>query len=172
MLQTERLILEPFDMKYLKDYYENFNSEITKYQWPDSFETIDDAKTLLEDFVKEMKEEETLFYSILNLDGAFIGSAEVHGLSEECPELGIWISENEQKKGYAYEALSIVLDYACKNYHKKAFFYEADIRNEGSTKLLQKLENQFEILKQGLEEITTDSGKELKLQGYVLKAKK
>ena len=55
--------------------------------------------------------------------------------------------------------------------NKRTFFYEADIRNEGSTKLLHKLENQFEILKQGLEETTTDSGKMLKLQGYVLKAK-
>ena len=171
MIKTKRLLLEPFDMKYLENYYEGFNSEITKYQWPDPFDTIEDAKSLLQDFIDEMEAEESLFYSVLNADGDFIGSVEVHGLSEDCPELGIWISEQEQKKGYAYEALSEVLDYACKNYHKRSFFYEADIRNEGSTKLLHKLESRFEVLKRDLDEITTDSGKELKLQGYVLKAR-
>lgn len=171
MLKTERLQIVPLDMDCLEKYYEGFNSEITKYQWPDPFETIEDARGLLQDFINEMKAEESLFYSILDDKDKFIGSVEVHGLSEECPELGIWISECEQKKGYAYEALKAVLDHACMNYHKRTFFYEADIRNEGSTKLLHKLENQFEILKQGLEETTTDSGKMLKLQGYVLKAK-
>ena len=171
MIKTKRLMIEPFDMKYLEKYFEGFNSEITKYQWPDPFETIEDAKMLLQDFIKEMEAEESLFYSILNAEGDFIGSVEVHGLSGECPELGVWIIEQEQKKGYAYEALSEVLDYANKNYHRTAFFYEADIRNEGSTKLLHKLEDQFEIITQNLDEVTTESGKDLKLQGYVLKAK-
>ncbi len=115
MIQTKRLQIVPFEMKFLKDYCEGFNTEIAKYQWPDPFET---------------------------------------------PE-----------KGYAYEALSEVLAYACRNYHKEAFFYEADIRNEGSTKLLHKLGEHFDILKRDLDELTTDSGKELKLQGYVLKVK-
>ena len=159
-------------VKYLENYYKGFNSDITKYQWPDPFETIDDAKLLLQDFINEMDAKESLIYSILDNSGKFIGSAEVHGLSENCPELGIWISEDEQKKGYAYEALSSALDYVCKNFQKETFFYEADVRNEGSTKLLLKLDNTFDIQKQGLEEITTDSGKDLKLQGYVLKLKK
>ncbi len=171
MIQTKRLQIVPFEMKFLKDYCEGFNTEIAKYQWPDPFETPEDAKPVLQGFMDEMEAEETLFYSILNSEGKFVGSVEVHGLSGECPELGVWITEQEQKKGYAYEALSEVLDYACRNYHKEAFFYEADIRNEGSTKLLHKLGEHFDILKRDLEELTTDSGKELKLQGYVLKVK-
>ncbi len=171
MMKTERLTIEPFDMRYLEKYYENFTCEITKYQWPDPFETIEDARNLLRDFINEMEAGESLYYSILNNDGEFIGSVEVHGVSGECPELGIWLKEQEQKKGYAYEALKEVLDHTIENYHKSAFFYEADIRNEGSTRLLHKLESRFDIIKQDLEEITTDSGKDLKLQGYVLKVK-
>ena len=51
-------MIEPFDMKYLEKYFEGFNSEITKYQWPEPFETIEDAKMLLQDFIKEMEAEE------------------------------------------------------------------------------------------------------------------
>lgn len=100
MMKTERLTIEPFDMRYLEKYYENFTCEITKYQWPDPFETIEDARNLLRDFINEMETGESLYYSILNNDGEFIGSVEVHGVSGECPEIGIWLIEQEQKKGY------------------------------------------------------------------------
>ena len=118
-----------------------------------------------------MQTGETLIYSVLSKEGAFLGSVEVHGLSEDCPELGIWIIESEQNKGYAYDALNAVLNYVRSNYHKTEFYYEADIRNTGSMKLLQKFGNKYEIIKQELEEVVTESGKELILQGYVLRLK-
>ncbi len=170
-MSKNEICIVPFDMKYLDDYYNGFNTEITKYQWPDPFNQVDEAKALLQDFLNEMQRGETLFYSILSKEGIFLGSVEMHGLSGDCPELGVWLIESEQKKGYAYDALSAVLNYARSNYHKTKFYYEADIRNIGSMKLLQKFEDQYEIIKQELEEVITNSGKELKLQGYVLKAK-
>ena len=163
--------IEKFDMKYLKDYFEEMNAEITKYQWPDPFETIDDARALLQDFLDEMEKGETLVYSVLGDDDSFAGSVELHGLSSDCPEVGVWITQAQQRKGYAYKALKELLDLAKSEYGKTAFFYEADIRNVGSTRLLQKFSNEYEIIDQDLEELTTDSGKELKLQGYVLKLK-
>ncbi|MBE6908952.1 MAG: GNAT family N-acetyltransferase [Ruminococcaceae bacterium] len=161
----------PFDMKYLGEYYHGFNAEITKYQWPDPFDRMDDAKAMLQEFLDEMQRGETLLYSVVSDKGAFLGSVEMHGLSGDCPELGVWIIQSEQRKGYAYAALNEILNVARSDYHKTAFFYEADIRNMGSTRLLWKFEDSYEIIRQELEETVTDSGKELKLQGYVLKAK-
>lgn len=79
--------------------------------------------------------------------------------------------ESEQNKGYAYEALNAVLDYVRSEYAKTEFYYEADIRNTGSMKLLRKFDKKYEIIEQEFERLTTDSGKNLELQGYVLKAK-
>ena len=64
-----------------------------------------------------------------------------------------------------------MLDDVRSKYDKTAFYYEADIRNTGSMRLLRKLEKKYEIIEQGLESVTTDSGKHLELQGYILKAK-
>lgn len=52
------------------------------------------------------------------------------------------------------------------------FFYELDIRNKSSIKLLHKLENNYDIVEQDFEMITTTSGKKLELQGYILKVRK
>ena len=171
MINCERISIMPFDMKYLDDYFNGFNAEITKYQWPDPFESIEDARSMLQGFLDEMERGETLLFSILLRNQEFIGSVEVHGLGEECPELGVWVVESEQNKGYAYEALSAVLDHVRSKYGKRQFYYEADVRNIGSIKLLRKFDAKYEMTEQGLECLTTDSGKDLKLRGYVLKAK-
>lgn len=171
MISTERIRIVPFEMKYLDDYFNGFNSEITKYQWPDPFESMDDARATLQHFLDEMEREETLVSVILSAQGEFLGSVEVHGLPGDCPELGVWITAPAQRKGYAYEALNAMLDNVRSKYDKTVFYYEADVRNAGSTKLLRKFEKSYEIIEQGLESVTTDSGKQLELQGYILKAK-
>lgn len=118
-----------------------------------------------------MERGETLILSILSKNGEFLGSVEIQGLTGDCPELGIWIIKSEHNKGYAYEALCAALDYVYSRYGKDKFFYEADIRNEASIKLLHKLEGEYEIIEQEIEEVTTDSGKTLKLQGHIIKLK-
>ena len=171
MIKTKRLNIVPFEMKYLNNYFNGFNAEITKYQWPDPFDSIEEAKVMLQEFLNEMDKGETLIFSILSNNDEFIGSVEVHGLTDDCPELGIWILQTEQNKGYAYEALNSVLEYVRANYKKSAFYYEADIRNIGSIKLLYKFNDKYEIIEQGLEKLTTDSGKDLELQGYILRTR-
>ena len=170
-MTMKRIKVIPFDMKYLEDYYNNFNEEITRYQWPDPFETIEDARALLKDFLDEMEKEETLIFAVVDVDERFVGSVEMHGLSEDCPELGVWIVESEQGKGYAYEALKYILDYAHRKYGKTEFFYEADVRNTGSNKLLSKFADSYVIETLDIEELVTDSSKELKLKGSRLTRK-
>lgn len=159
---------EPFDMKYLSDYYTEFNEEIARYQWPDPFESIEATKDLLQEFIDEMGRDETLFLSVLSDADEFLGSVEIHGLDEDCPELGVWIKKSEWGKGYAYQALKAALDLAREKYGKTAFFYEADTRNVGSRKLLEKFKTDYDIEAQEPEKLTTDSGKELELQGFIL----
>ena len=171
MINSERINIVPFEIKHLNDYYSGFNAEVTKYQWPDPFESIEAARSILQEFLNEMVHEETLLFSLLSKNDAFLGSVEVHGLIEDCPELGIWIIESEQNKGYAYEALNAVLDYVRSKYNKTEFFYEVDIRNICSTKLLHKFDDKYEIIERGFERLTTDSGKELKMKSYILKVK-
>ena len=171
LMMARNIRIVPFDMKYLEDYYKHFNEEITKYQWPDPFENFEDARNVLQGFLDEMGKEETLIFAIIDDKERFVGSVEMHGMTEICPELGVWIIEPEQGKGYAFEALKCILDHAYEKYGKTEFFYEADVRNVGSNKLLSKLSDGYTIKALETENLVTDSGKELKLQGNELKRK-
>lgn len=170
-MKTERLILTPFEMKYLRDYFEGFDGEVTRYQWPEPFARIEDARAALRTFLDEMERGDTLLLSILSGDGRFLGSVEVHGLRGDCPELGIWLRASERNRGYAQEALRAVLGDVRSKYGKRAFFYEADVRNAASLRLLHALEDAYEIVERETEALTTDSGKALQLRGHILRAR-
>lgn len=165
-IETARLRIVPFDMKYLEEYHAEFNAEITKYQYPDPFGSISDAREILQAFVEMMNREEMLFMAILTPQGEFVGGVEIHGLQERYPELGIWIKKASQQKGYAYEALSSVLKWADGTYQKDWYVYEADIRNEGSMRLVGK----FDCKKEECCEITTETGKQLILQKFLIRS--
>lgn len=89
MIKSSRVNIMPFEMKCLNNYFTGFNAEITKFQWPDPFESIEDARSMLQEFLDEMSREETLLFSILSKSDDFLGSVEIHGLIGDCPELGI-----------------------------------------------------------------------------------
>ncbi len=164
-----KIRLEPFKMDYAGEYFREFNEDITKFQWPDPFENEESARELLKTFMDEMLSGETLLYAIVSDGGEFLGSTEVHGLNESCPEIGVWVKKSQWKKSYAYAALKATLDFVREHHGKKEFFYEADVRNAGSMKLLGKFENEYEIIERELEKLKTDSGKELELKGFIMR---
>lgn len=161
-LKTERLVIQPFTHAYLEDYYQEFTDEITKYQYPDSFPDVETANQLVSGFVADMNRGEMLELVILTRDGVFLGSLEVFGLREETPEIGLWLKKSAHGQGYGYEALKAVIDSLNATKRYLYYLYEADVRNTPSIRLAQK----FQCRKDGLEEITTESGKKLMLQTY------
>lgn len=93
-LMTDRLMIKPFTYDYLEEYYKEFTDEITKYQYPDSFHDIKEAKALVSEFVEEMENGNMLELVILTHDGEFIGSMEAFGMKEKAPEVGLWLKES------------------------------------------------------------------------------
>ena len=167
-LKTERLVIEPFDMKYLRDYAREFNAQITRYQYPEPFESEEAASEVLGGFMAEMENGDMLLLALLAHDGEFIGSAEVHGLREEHPELGIWLKQSAQGRGYAFEALSAVLAALDSELGKAYYIYEADERNTASIRLVKR----FEHTVGELDELETESGKLLRLRTYYVRVQR
>ena len=150
-------------MKYLDYYFREWNEEITRYQYPDPYSSIEDARMGLQGFIDEMERGETLFLTILNWDTDVpVGGFEVHGLKDDVPELGVWIEKAAWKKGYASEALEHMLSFLKCHYPKEWYLYEADVRNEPSIKMVSHLNHE----KKELDIFTTESGKELQLQQF------
>ena len=50
-MQSKHLTIATFDMKYLDDYYHGFDKEITQYQYPDPFDSLESARKCLQEFI-------------------------------------------------------------------------------------------------------------------------
>lgn len=161
-LETDRLRVVSFDYKYLENYYDEFSEEITRYQYPDPYKTLEEASKQVDEFVSEMQQGRMLELIIISKEGKFIGSMEVFGLDEQNPEVGLWIKKSAHHQGYAYEALSALIQFLNDIGKYKGYIYAVDERNSASLKLVKK----FECEQMGVDSLVTESGKKLNLLLY------
>lgn len=143
-------------------YYENFTEEVTRYQLADPFKSIEDAEKFIKEFLELSIEGNNAMLSIWDKEEKFIGSMELYNLEDECPEVGIWICEDERNKKYAYEALLLIKEFLKENYKIAGLVFATDILNTPSLGLIEKLGGRKMDF-----DIVSDFGKVLKLESYI-----
>lgn len=167
-IATERLTIKPLTLSYIEPYHKEFTPEVTRYQYPDPFPDLETANAVLPGFMEDMERGDMLELVILDPRDGFLGSAEVFGLREEAPELGIWLKSSAQGLGYGREALEGLLGYLDGLGRYSYYIYEADERNLPSIRLAERFPHE----KGGLEKVSTESGKELMLRTYRIYARR
>lgn len=142
ILETGRLKVRESTVSDVQDFYRIYEEPSVTYYMEDLFQDPDEELAYMEAYIREVYG----FYGfgmwtvVLKETGRIIGRA---GLSVregyELPELGFVIAVPFQRKGYAFEACSAVLDYA-----KEELFFDkvqalVQEQNAASCRLLAKL---------------------------------
>ncbi len=88
---------------------------------------------------------------VIDLNGKFIGAIGVHPMEDVFSfnaELGYWLGEEYWEKGYANQALKLMIDYVFRNFKISRIFLRIFSNNKASLKLAEKtgfkLEAKFE----------------------------
>lgn len=143
-INTERLYIRNLRLSDLSDFYlYRSNPEVTKYQGFDVF-SLEQAK----DFITEHSDKyfgkpgEWVQYGIENKStGKLVGDCAIKLDQNDIriAEIGITIAPTEQKKGYAKETLTAILDYlfSLKDFHRVTEIVDAE--NVASIQLLKSL---------------------------------
>ncbi len=142
LLHTERLLIRNLRLSDLTDFHAyRSDPEVTKYQGFDAF-----SMNQAEDFIKEQADKEFgnpgewVQYGIENkATGQLIGDCAVKldGNDTRLAEIGITISPNEQKKGYAKETLLSILDFLFSRPDFHRVTETVDAENTASIQLLK-----------------------------------
>lgn len=165
---SERLLICLADKAYIKEYYQYFDEDIAKYQYPDAFASLQEAEKTLDYFLASMAKGEMLELMILTKDKEFLGSLEVFGWKEAKVEMGLWLKKEAQGKGYGKEAMQAMLSFIKKQHRFTSISFEVDVRNQASQALVHTLPVQEKETKKYI----TESGKELHLTSFQIELPK
>jgi hypothetical protein len=163
-IESERIIIVPFNTKYLNEYVNEFTEDIVKYQYPESFQDMESAKNTMDYFLDMMEQGKMLELTILTKQEEFLGSVEAFHIDMCTPEVGLWLKASAHGKGYGYEALYRLIEYLNGVGHYISYVYEVDERNVNSMKLVTK----FKYLEVGFEKVKKESGKVLHLKKFLI----
>lgn len=139
-IETNRLILQPIDIKYAEDIFKNFNEKITTYMYPKPAEKIDETINFIEISLSEMQREENYMLVILEKEtNEFIGCLGLHNLLSKTPELGVWIKESAFGNNYGYEAVKALTNWAIEQKKWQSVKYPVDKKNFPSRRIPERL---------------------------------
>jgi RimJ/RimL family protein N-acetyltransferase len=141
-LLTDRLIIEPLALADLETFLEyRQDPEIARYQSWDSSYSKAQALELIESQAGVLLPEKGNWLQLglhERTTSELIGDLAIHAVAEQkdCFELGFTIARNQQKKGFAKEATSKLLEHLTSESGAKKFIATPDARNEASIRLL------------------------------------
>ena len=143
-IRAERLSLAPISAAHADAYFKEFTPRITRYQFPEPFQSVEETRAFIADAQALRAEGEALVCAILNADGAFLGSVEARNLTSPTPEVGLWLKASAQGMGYGRETMEAFLGFLRENGRIDFFVYEADRRNPASTRLAAALKGEYQ----------------------------
>ncbi|WP_270181318.1 GNAT family N-acetyltransferase [Alkalihalobacillus sp. CinArs1] len=143
-IQSARLALRPFKESDLDEFVAyRADPDVARYQSWDDY-TKEDGIAFFEEMANARFDAPGEYYQIafeLMETNDLIGDCVVHPLAEDPRqvEIGFTLARKFQGKGYAYEALTTLLDYLFVDLKKHRAFAVSDVKNEGSVRLLENL---------------------------------
>lgn len=139
-IETDRLLLRKFNVNDAKSMYENWTSdeEVTKYLTWNAHTSVEQTKHILNIWIKEYEKPNTYRYAIvLKETNELIGSIDVVGYVDGCPEIGYCLSRKHWNNGYMSEAIKAFINFLFdKNFNK--IVIEANVNNIASNKVITK----------------------------------
>ena len=142
-LETERLILRPFEIEDAQAMYEGWASdpEVTKYLTWNTHKNIEETKFIISKWIEEYEKPERLNFAIVEKGSKkLIGGIDVVGYLDGVngtPVLGYNLNKEYWNKGYMSEACKCVLNYLFEKGYEKVRI-DAAKENKASQRVIEK----------------------------------
>jgi RimJ/RimL family protein N-acetyltransferase len=149
-LETERLVLRPFEEGDLDAFYKvHSDEEVARYLYKDPHSLEETRELLGRKMAGAQLTAEGQWISaavIARESGQFVGDVALHWVSEEhkTGELGFIVDPEHQGRGYATEAARAFLAFAFEDMKFHRVIGRAEARNLASARVLEKLGMRFE----------------------------
>ncbi|SDA20832.1 ribosomal-protein-alanine N-acetyltransferase [Ruminococcus sp. YE71] len=139
-LETERLLLRPFETSDAQAVYDNWASdpEVSKYLTWDTHTSVDVSASIVDMWVKEYEKPERLNFAVeLKSEHKLIGGIDVVGYLDGEPVIGYALSRAYWGRGIMTEACKKVVGYLFEQGYERIHI-DAVRENIGSNRVIEK----------------------------------
>lgn len=140
-LESERLVIRRHRMEDAQDLFESLNDREACYM-DGGFEPYPEMNEVYMGLMQDFCKDETHFVFVRKDTGRAIGGVHLMPCDNrmvECMELGWYVNPSCQRKGYAFEGISRLLDYLMQDLHLDVVVAAAIEDNLPSLNLMKKL---------------------------------
>ena len=166
-LETERLILRPFELKDAEDMFYGWASddEVTQYLTWNSHKTIETTLDIINLWIEQYEKPERINFAIeLKENKKVIGGIDVVGYIDGVPVIGYNLSKKYWNYGYMTEACKKVIEHLFSIGHN-VIRIDALVDNVASNKVIKKCGG---VYQETYEETFTQKNKIVQINRYLI----
>lgn len=140
IIQTPRLSIQPFSAADAFESFDCLTTSLTRYMSWEPPASREEYAQVWSQWLPTIADGSDIVFAIRQLDDArFLGLAGLHDVNNETPELGIWIREDEHRRGFGKEAVGAIVRWACEQLAPKGFVYPVAADNRPSRLIAEAL---------------------------------
>ena len=138
VIESERLRLLSLTDRYTESIFRHFTPAVTRYMLPKAPTLRSETEAFVASAMRGFERGTDLHLVICQKAGdQFLGVCGLH--DRDKPELGIWLKESAQGRGYGREAIAAMVDWARQHLVFEYLIYPVDRRNTPSLKIPESL---------------------------------
>jgi ribosomal-protein-alanine N-acetyltransferase len=151
-VETERLLIRPTGLADLDPIFNEFTDRVTTYMFPRPARSIDETAKFIADSIEGQLNGTNYQVTMVLRDDpkCFVGCSGIHHPDSRTPELGLWVAERHQGKGFGTEAISALCRWAAQEIDCDYLQYQVDQANIASRKIPEGLggdvEDEYDLI--------------------------
>lgn len=143
--RTDRLRLIPIEHRYAEVIFAEFTERVGEYLYVQPTGVFADTRAFIVQSLKALEQKTDLQLVILDKHtGEFLGCTGLHHTDTPTPEPGIWLKESAQGKGYGFEVIAALKQWAEEHLVYEYLVYPADKENARSWMMAVRLGGVFD----------------------------
>lgn len=143
-IESKRLILQPIELHFKQDIFQEFTNEITVFMLAKSPESIQETEDFIAKSIQRRHTKNDLILTILSkADREFLGNCGIHYINTPTPELGIWLKKSAHGNGFGKEAICALKNWCDRHLNYQYLRYPVDRKNIPSRKIPESLGGQI-----------------------------
>ncbi len=140
VISTLEIRLEQISEKYAEPIFNALDEQIIRYLLMEKLPaSISDTFDFIHESKEKIKKGTDLIYVIIDKENNFCGCAGMHAIHTRTPQLGIWLKNVVQRKGYGLQIIKTFVNWIQQNLDYDYIKYPVDRNNMPSIKIVQQL---------------------------------